>query len=83
MAVQKLIICKECKKEKYVTYSLGYCGLDPSTCNECEKLAKAKEKSQYLLALANKPIIERLAAIEEWMYKEDRKPKYDNERILY
>ena len=75
MAVTDTIKCNKCGQQKWVTYSLQYpC---PMICDECIKSEKSDAKQQRLDSLALLSVEDRLAKIEEWIYDEQNKPKYN------
>lgn len=66
MAIASSIVCKSCGNRKTAYHPSS--SLPPRTCPECEIKQAADVKAQALAEIAAKPLEERLAAIEEWIY---------------
>jgi len=64
--------CNRCKQKKPFTYAFGT-DLAVKVCDCCRTEIEANEKSFFLSALKTKPIEERIARIEEILYKKEMK----------
>lgn len=66
MALAIMIRCGVCHEEKQAFKVSGKPW--PDVCPACEAAKKAEEKMAFLNELKSKPLEERIAHIEEWLY---------------
>ena len=62
--------CEKCGKPGSVSYPSDE--PKPDVCDLCITIGDNTEKAQYLMALKNLPLEERIAKIEEWIYDGNR-----------
>lgn len=66
MALAIKMHCDVCGEEKQIFKVDGTPW--PDVCPDCKATKEAKEKETFLRKLRSKPLEERIARIEEWLY---------------